>query len=590
MAEEEKIKKDPNDVDEVRADETSEEKSSSKNSRWHKFLTWYKENKKKSVPLTVLLVVVLLASIPWSRYHATGLVLKNDFSLKITDSAAGTPVSGAAVSIGNVSAITDANGKATLHNLSVGNHTVQVYKKYYKNSKATILVPIFKQKTTPSIGFVATGRQAKVVVTNLINHSKLEGVDIKVSDTSAKTDKTGTATVVLPVGTTSAKATLSLNNYNTKTYDVKVSNDKIEENDFALTPAGKVYFLSKLSGKIDVVKTDLDGTSRHTVLAGTGKEEDRGTVLLASRDWKFLALLSHREAAAAKLYLIDTSDDSLTTIDGAAGVTVSPVGWNEHNFVYTIDRQNVALWQPNRQALKSYSAETNKITLLDQTKGEGTSQYDNRYESFGSIYQKDSSVIYEKYWNDSYYYDSAINGKVAGIYSISNSGSSAKALKTFEYSSGQSTYINSIPYEANQVYYQITEKSAAPSYYVYQNGKVTAKNDIKDDFDKYSQQGATTYLQSPSSNNTFWSESRDGKNTLFIGDGDGENGKQIATLSDYQTYGWFTDDYLLMSKGGSELYIASKQGFSKDSEALKISDYHKPTQNFYGYGGGYGGI
>jgi hypothetical protein len=29
---------------------------------------------------------------------------------------------------------------------------------------------------------------------------------------------------------------------------------------------------------------------------------------------------------------------------------------------------------------------------------------------------------------------------------------------------------------------------------------------------------------------------------------------------------------------------------SSNGKALKISDYYKPPQNFYGYGGGYGGL
>ena len=96
-------------------------------------------------------------------------------------------------------------------------------------------------------------------------------------------------------------------------------------------------------------------------------------------------------------------------------------------------------------------------------------------------------------------------------------------------------------------------------------------------------------MQSPSGNVTFWSETRDGKNTLFVGDGQGANQKEIAKLSDYQTYGWYTEDYLLVSKDGSELYILGKDGIKKDSEALKIMDYHKPAMSYMGYGG-YGGL
>jgi len=98
------------------------------------------------------------------------------------------------------------------------------------------------------------------------------------------------------------------------------------------------------------------------------------------------------------------------------------------------------------------------------------------------------------------------------------------------------------------------------------------------------------YLASPSGNSTFWSEPRDGKNSLFVGDQAGSNAKQIASLSDYQTYGWYSEDYLLASKNGSELYIFGSEGIKKESAALKITDYHKPVLNYPGYGGGYGGL
>ena len=61
----------------------------------------------------------------------------------------------------------------------------------------------------------------------------------------------------------------------------------------------------------------------------------------------------------------------------------------------------------------------------------------------------------------------------------------------------------------------------------------------------------------------------------------------VASLSDYKTYGWYSDDYLLVSKNSSELYIMAKTG-SKDP--IKISDYHNPALTYVGYGGGYGGL
>lgn len=552
-------------------------------SRFERFKTWYLDRKKWTIPLSVVLLLLILAGVPWTRYNSVGLVHKRNLDVKIVDSTAGTPVSGATVSIGSVSAETSGTGVATLKGVKVGHHKLTVAKKYYKSKTVDVLAPILNQKNVPGIQLEATGRQVKVTVHNLISKSVLSNVDIDVAGISAKTDKNGSATIVLPAGINEQKANLSLNGFNDAKVTVRVSNDKIQENDFNLTPSGKVYFLSKLSGKIDVVKTNLDGTDRQTVLAGTGKEDDSGTVLLASRDWKYLALLSRRAGDNASLYLINTSDDSLSSIDNGA-VSFTLVGWSDDNFVYYLNRNNVQAWQPHAQALKSFNASTKQLLTLDQTNAQGSDQSNYAQEAYGQVYQIGKNIIYEKYWNAPYYNQTVLNDKQAGIYSISATGSNSQTLKTFGYNSGQSTFINSVPYEAEGIYYSVTEKDAQ-SYWAYANGKVTSKGNLDDKFNEY-YQNRTTYLLSPSGDSTFWVEPRDGKNTLFIGDEGGDNGKQIASLSDYSNYGWYTDNYLLVSKNSSELYIMSKSG----GNAVKITDYHKPSVSYPGYGGGYGGL
>jgi len=306
-------------------------------------------------------------------------------------------------------------------------------------------------------------------------------------------------------------------------------------------------------------------------------------VLLASRDWNYLALLSRRAGDNASLYLINTADDSLSNID-TGGASFNLVGWSDDTFVYYVTRSNVQPWQPHAQALKSFNAGTKQLLTLDQTNAQGSDQSNYAQEAYGQVYQIGKTVVYEKYWNASYYNQAVLNDKQAGIYSIGAGGANAQTLKTFGYNAGQTTFINSVPYQANQIYYSVTEKDAQ-SYYAYASGKVTTKGNLEDDFNEY-YQNRKTYLASPSGDSTFWVEPRDGKNTLFIGDENGSNGKQIASLSDYSNYGWYTDNYLLVSKNSSELYAMSKDG----KNTVKISDYHKPQLSYPGYGGGYGGI
>lgn len=565
-------------------------KSAGRLSRWQRFRGWYLAHKKWSIPLSVLAVLLLLLAIPTTRYSLAGLALSKDFTLQVTDQATNTPVSGANVSSGSINILTDGNGKANLR-LAVGHHSISITKKYYQDRQANILVPILGQKSSPIITVQATGRQVKITVKNVISGRSLPDVDIKVLDITAKTDKDGKALIVLPAGVATQKVTLALSGYNDANVSVKVSDTKVEENNLTITPTGKIYFLSKLSGKIDVVKTNLDGSVRETVLAGTGREDNQNTVLLASRDWKYLALLSRRDSDLAKLYMIETAGDKVTAVD-EGNATFNLIGWSDNNFIYQVDHLGYQLWQPKAHALKSYNTISKKIAILDETDAQGSNNLDYNYENFSGVYVIGQRLVFAKSWFSTYSDSASLGDNQLGIYSISLVGTGGRSThKTFGYAANQSTYLRSFPYKPDQIDCQVVEKSGDAKYFVYANSQVSEKSSIKSDFDNYLNGGQySTYLASPSGNSTFWSESRDGKNSLFVGDTVGGSAKQVAMLSDYQTYGWYSEDYLLVSKKGSELYILPSDGIKKDSDVLKITDYHKPVVNYPGYGGDYGGI
>lgn len=559
-----------------------------KTSWFNRARAWYSGHKKLSVPLTILVMVLILAAIPFTRYAAAGVVEKKDFSIKVLDDATGTPVSGVTVAVGSDTADTDSSGIAVLRHIKVGSKTVLVTKKYYKDGSLMVTVPIMSQKQVPTVRLTATGRQVKVSVVNGINHNPLKDVDISVAGTTAKTNANGEALIVLPAGVPEQKATLSLNGFNDAQVSIKVSSGDIQNNPFSMTPAGKVYFLSKLSGQIDVVKTNLDGTDRQTVLAGTGKEDDSNTVLLASRDWKYLALLSRRAGSTPSLYLISTADDSLTVMDeGSYDFTLA--GWAGDNFIYTASRTNFQPWESGQDVLKSYNAPSKKLKVLDQTAASGTSSQDYVSQLIGDVYAYDNQVFYIINWSSSF--DDAsmaqLATKQATFNSINPDGTGKKAIRSFGLAAGEQSADVSVDEQVvspGDIELHFTDGDK-DDFYTYTNGQVKADSSM--DVQSFYEKVYPTYLLSPSGGNTFWAEPRDGKNTLFIGDDEGHSSKQIATLSDYSPYGWYTDKYLLVSKDGSELYVMAKDG---SQAPVKVSDYHKPSFSFQGYGGGYGGL
>src|SRR3989344_3360665 len=88
---------------------------------WQRFRGWCVGHKKWLIPLSILVLVLILMAVPVTRYKVAGLVLKKNFTVLVSDLTTNTPVSGASVSAGPASALTDGNGKAKLR-LSVGNH------------------------------------------------------------------------------------------------------------------------------------------------------------------------------------------------------------------------------------------------------------------------------------------------------------------------------------------------------------------------------------------------------------------------------------------------------------------------------------
>jgi hypothetical protein len=537
-------------------------------------------HKKLTLPLTALAALVTLLVIPLTRYAILGLFLKEEATITVVDSKTDAAVSGARVSFASQTLTTNAAGKAS-GKLRVGSSTLAVTKQYYASYSVTETVALSKSHNAFKVRLVATGRQVPVLVVNKVTGKALVGAEIKVLDTEAKTDKNG-ATIVLPTSAATQQGTVQLDGYNTIPITVQVTDQVVTDNTFSLTPAGKLYFLSNLSGKVDVVKTNLDGTERQTVLAGTGKEDPDNTALLASRDWKYLALLSRRAGANASLYLIDTSTDKLATID-AGDANFNLVGWSDHTFVYEVTRNGVQNWQPNARALKSYAAATGKRTVIDQTQGEGSAAYDYGSNNFSAVYILDNELVYAKNWYASPYYPDHLAGKSVSLYSAKPDGSGKKTVRDFPIPAGTqyNYYVDLSLFQPYGIYLQVPAGSPNKyTYYVYEDGSLRPKSDLTNDTFNAA---IATYLVSPSDKQTFWSDLRDGKNALFIGDDTAQMPKQIAALSEFTPYGWYSDDYVLVSKKGSELYIMPADG---STPPLKITDYFKSPLSFRGYGGG----
>jgi hypothetical protein len=554
--------------------------------KFKRFFIGYWRRRRWTLALTVLFFIGVLFVVPATRYPLLALGFTQTYEVKVTDSKTATPVSGAKVMLDGQTAMTNSTGYAVVK-AKVGKRSATVSKQYYTSATVNVFVGVSAGKNVSDIHLNATGRQVPIKVVNKVTGAPISNAEIAVLNTDAKTDDSGTATIVLPTGAPTRSVTVSASGYNNLSAKVSVVSNVSSANTFALTPSGRVYFLSNLSGNIDVVSTNLDGHDRKTVVAGTGTEDPNTTVLLASNDWQYLSLLSKRDNGQnGKLYLINTSNNQLTTIDGGSTDYINPVGWSDHSFVYTLVDNGVLTGGNGQTYLKSYDADSGKTTTIDQTsagQSQVGTQTSNVAQAISFVNIVNTKVVYGLTWSSNPATVSTNNDNE--ILSANIDGSDKTNLKTISIPlNTYSTYMSALEAKPGSLQIQSSVGAQLPNvYFVYndKNNSVTQTNTISDSTYAQEAQDKITYLASPSGNQTFWAEQRDGKSTLFVGDADGNNSNQIASLSDYTTYAWYSDKYILVEKGGSELYIMPAGG----GQALKISDYYKPPRNYYGYGG-----
>lgn len=549
-----------------------------------RFKRFLKTKKGKFVVIlaSILIILGVLWFIPVTRYGILGTVIKRKTPVVVIDSATKKPVTEASIALGNLSAKTDNEGKVTLQDVPVGEYTLKITKNYYTTAEIPVTVPVFGDMPESKIDLVATGRQVSVMLIDTITKKPLDKAAVIVGETSSIADANGIATIVLPADQEVLSGQVKLDGYNTADVQVRVT-DQADANKFSLTSNGTLYFLSKQTGKINVMKSNLDGTAATVAVKGTGTENDNETALLAARDWQYLALSAKRKAAVAgQLYLVDAKTNTLKTID-EGNVSIELVGWSDHNFLYTITRNEKKLWEDKRQALKSYNADTGAVTTLDETYGVGTTVGDAQYELISNPYIVEGKVVYVKPLYREFMARLTPTERKSSIVAVSPANGQKQILKDF--TSNTTASLQAKLYEPQELYFRVTTDNSPVVYFEYEAGAIKS---VTNTDEKFYNTFYPTFLVSPDSQKTLWHEPRNGKNAIFVGDKNGKNSREIATGSEYATYGWFSDNYILLSKNGSELYIASVDG--QLGEVTKIASYHKATLNFSGYGYGYGGL
>ncbi len=532
----------------------------------------------------IVLVSLGLAVVPTTRYKLASYIIERPYMLTLLDEETNKPVTEATVEIHGINMKTDSKGEVTFEKLPVGNLEAHITKSNYESRTQKFLLPI-KGNASATYKLKATGRQVTVLIRDYISKQPVSDVYLTSDGFEARSDATGLVNVVVPVGKTSATGSVSKDGFNKRDITVTVVDSLTvdEKNTFDITPAGKVYMLSNQSGKIDVVKSNFDGSGRETVLAGTGFENNDNTSLFISDDNQHIALKSIRnDKKTPSITYIRASDGTISNADeGDAEFKI--FGWQKNKLIYLVKR-NVED-QPQRFKLKSYDAATGKITLLDSsTYSTSTCSYyttciEETYISYATLL-KDGIIYFVRS------YKSGENNKYT-LKQVQNDGQNKKDIAQYEskYERDSYTYVDDeslYSYDGQKSNFIVSTdwEGGFKLYEVSFNGQPVEVSDesVKSAWRNNRPQAR---IYSPDGAKSLWSEQRDGKNVLFIGDSTGQNGNEIARLDKFTIVSWATDSYILLSKEGKELFIMSISG----GEPVKVTDYLASTNNdwYFGY-------
>jgi hypothetical protein len=522
----------------------------------------------KSKPFIFLssfvVILVLIFSIPLTRYSILGIFLKVKYSLNVVDNQTGSPVIGADVLIKGKHYTTNSQGSINA-SVNIGNQNITISKKYYASLTNKILVP-FNQKSQKVIKLTATGRMVPIKIVNKINKKPVANILITADGVSAKTDNNGNASIVLSANNTSAKGIISGQGYNNQNVTIYINGGGM----FDIVPSGSIYYLSNSSGTVDVVKSSLDGANRSTVLIGNSSMGIYNTNLYPSSDWAYIALVANRNNQKPCLTIIRTSNDSPSIIDQTNGNYIV-YGWDSNNtLIYSVQNTNVPAGTSGEYSLKSYNPLSNSVSTIDSS-ASATNNGITVGETFNAVTMlPNNTLIYSKVWTGNI---NGFSGLQINIVSVNDNNTGKKTLQQFDQSQ-YSQLVSSHYSGANSFLLWIYQyNNNAASYFQYIDGKlnpIANNNPLTNGVFNYSM----SYPVSADGTKVAYSSNVNGHNAIYVANSDGSSPKQLALLGNsYNAYSWVNNDYIIINNNNNEFFIMPATGTTLQPDLIKISDH-----------------
>jgi hypothetical protein len=450
------------------------------------------------------LIVLVIASGLWptSRYAVLNTVgVRASTTLKVIDSETRLPLKNVTVSASGVTTKTNGDGQATLRRVKLGEQDIRI--------ERAAFAPVSLERTLgwgsnplPDVLLEATGLQLRFTALDYLSGKPVTSAQASVGDAVAIADDKGQ--IVLTAADPEADTvTVELTGQGYKTEQVVVAVASIEASrEIKLVPAQSLVYISKQSGKYDVLKTDIRGEKPELLLAGTGEERRDSLRLAASPDGATAALVSTRTTQRdadrypmSTLTLIQSADGANRAIDLAQ--RIEPIAWQGNTLVYHVVYASASSANSQRSKIIAFDTSSSARKVL------ATADYFNGAQVVG----------------DTLYYATTQTDPALPSHftKISISGSSKATLLDKPVWSMLRTSPTEMSLETPD------------GWYTYLIGDTAARRGTAVDY-----ANARAYTDTPDGKLTAWVDNRDGKGVIVLTDAASGAERVVASASGLQ--------------------------------------------------------
>lgn len=447
------------------------------------FVRWW-ANKPARYGTIALLIFALVAIgvVPSSRYFVLNTAgVRAGASLKVLDSTTDLPLKNVDVTIGAHTGKSDKDGVVRLKDLRLGPQTLVVEQLGFAPVKRQVTLGL-GSNPLGEFELTAVGAQYTIKVTDYVSGKPIARAEATSGESTAQSDNKGVITLTIG-NIESPKIEVNLTASGKRPEVISFDATTKQPLGAVMVSKRKEIFVSKQSGKYDVYKIDIDGKNKQLLLAGTGNERDRISVVPHPSD-EMVALVSSRDTKRNHegylldtLTLIDTDDGSTVTLEHSENIRI--FDWIKNKLIYVKVKAGASAFNAEREQLIAYDYSTSARLQL---------------ASANAI----SDVVSAK-------------GAVYFIAANQTNYSQSQFQKVNPDNTGKQNLATGALWSIARVDYDNMYLSGNREWYSYRIGDSGTK--------KLSQTPANvnerkTYLDAPDGKNAVWADSRDGKGVL----------------------------------------------------------------------------